>query len=230
MTRCSWLPSLRCAWARASTLALGLALALLAAAPATAAGPLDRQQALQALGHADPLHRLEAMVRLADIGTAADADALMPRLLDTDPTLRQAAVAIVWRLWGRSGDAAIDALYQQGMQLMQSGNLPKAVLVFTDIIARRPGFAEAWNKRATVYYMMDLYELSMKDCDEVLKRVPNHFGALSGYAQMLAERDQPERALEHLERAYRVNPGIGNAEPAIEDLRRRIELKRKKST
>ena len=47
---------------------------------------------------------------------------------------------------------------------------------------------------------------------------------------MLAERDQPERALVYLERAYRVNPGIGNAEPAIEDLRRRIELKRKKST
>ncbi len=226
MTRCSWLPFLRCAWACASA----LALALVAAAPATAAGPLDRQQALQALGHADPLHRLEAMVRLADIGTAADADALMPRLQDADPTLRQAAVAIVWRLWGRSGDAAIDARYQQGMQLMQSGELPKAVLVFTDIITRRPAFAEAWNKRATIYYMMDLYELSMKDCDEVLKRVPNHFGALSGYAQMLAERDQPERALEYLERAYRVNPGIGNAEPAIEDLRRRIELKRKKST
>ena len=226
MTRCSWLPFLRCAWACASALTLARG----AAAPASGAGPLDRQQALQALGHADPLHRLEGMVRLADIGTAADADALMPRLQDADPTLRQAAVAIVWRLWGRSGDAAIDARYQQGMQLMQSGELPKAVLVFTDIITRRPAFAEAWNKRATIYYMMDLYELSMKDCDVVLKRVPNHFGALSGYAQMLAERDQPERALEYLERAYRVNPGIGNAEPAIEDLRRRIELKRKKST
>ena len=225
MTRCSWLPFLRCAWACASALALALG----AAAPATAAGPLDRQQALQALGHADPLRRLEAMVRLADIGTAADADALMPRLLDADPTLRQAAVAVVWRLWGRSGDAAIDALYQQGMQLMQSGELPKAVLVFTDIITRRPAFAEAWNKRATIYYMMDLYGLSMKDCDEVLQRVPNHFGALSGYAQMLAERDQPERALEYLERAYRVNPYSGNVEPMIEHLRRQVEAKRKKS-
>ena len=95
MTRCSWLPFLRCAWACASALALALG----AAAPATAAGPLDRQQALQALGHADPLHRLEAMVRLADIGTAADADALMPRLQDADPTL------LVVRLisWNRSG-------------------------------------------------------------------------------------------------------------------------------
>jgi tetratricopeptide (TPR) repeat protein len=170
------------------------------------------------------------MVRLADIGTAADADALMPRLQDRDPTLRQAALAMIWRLWGRSGDAAIDKLYEQGMGLMQSGNLPRAVAVFSGIISQRPAFAEAWNKRATLYYMLNQYDLSMKDCDEVLKRIPNHFGALSGYAQMLAERDQPERALDMLERAYRVNPNSGNAEPLMDDLRRQIEAKRKKST
>jgi hypothetical protein len=54
------------------------------------------------------------MVGLANTGGAGDAQALMPRLLDADPSLRQAAVAIIWRLWGRSGDAAIDALYRQG--------------------------------------------------------------------------------------------------------------------
>ena len=70
----------------------------------------------------------------------------------------------------------------------------------------------------------------MKDCEEVLKRVPNHFGALSGYAQMLAKKDQPEQALELLERAYRVNPNTSSAEPMIDGLRRRIEAKRKAST
>ncbi len=211
--------------------AVAIALTLGVAPPAAAQqGPLNRQQALQALKHADPARRLEGMLRLTDIGTAVDADALMPRLLDADPTLRQAAVAMIWRLWGRSGDAAIDTLYQQGVDLMQSGNLPRAVVVFSDIIGKRPAFAEAWNKRATLYYMLDQYELSMKDCDEVLKRVPNHFGALSGYAQMLAARDQPERALDLLERAYRVNPNSGNAEPMIEYLRLQIETKRKKST
>ena len=208
-----------------------VAVVALATAPsAVAQGPLNRAQALQALDHADPLRRLEGMVRLADIGTAADADALMPRMLDADPTLRQAAVAMVWRLWGRSGDAAIDASYQQGVGLMQSGDLPKAVMVFSDIITRRPAFAEAWNKRATIYYMLNQYELSMKDCDEVLKRVPKHFGALSGYAQMLVERDQPERALDYLERAFRVNPNSGNTGPMIDSLRQQIEMKRRKST
>lgn len=221
-------------WSRTRPLAiawsLGLALLLAAPAPVSAQAPLNRAQALSALQHADPARRLEGMLRLDDLGTAADADSVLPRLADAEPALRRVALALVWRLWGRSGDAAIDALYEQGTELMQAGDLPKAVLVFSDIIAKRPAFAEAWNKRATLYFMLDQYELSMKDCDEVLKRVPGHFGALSGYAQMLAELGQVERALEYLERAYRVNPNMANAELMIEDLRRQVESRRRKST
>lgn len=207
-----------------------LVCALGAAAPAFAQSPLNRQQALAALNHADPTHRLQAMLRLVDIGTAADANALLPRLSDQDPSLRHVAVGSIWQLWARSGDARVDALYKQGVELMRSGELPKAVLVFSDIIKMRPAFAEAWNKRATVYYMLDQYELSMKDCDEVLARIPQHFGALSGYASMLAERGQPERALEYLQRAVQVNPTMADAELMIESLRRQIDAKNKKST
>lgn len=229
MTRTFW--KFLCRPARAFLLLLSLSLCLIAAAPAAAqTGPLNRQQALQALAHADPTRRLEAMLRLADLGDAADAGAVMPRLRDADPVLRQFAVGLVWQLWSRSGDAGIDALFAQGVALMQAGDLPKAVLVFTDIINQRPGFAEAWNKRATIYFMLDQYELSMKDCDAVLARVPDHFGALSGYAQMAAERGQLERALGYMERAHRANPNMANAELAIEDLRRQIEIRRKKST
>ena len=206
-------------------------LLALAAVPATALaqGPQTRQQALQALSHADPAQRLAAMLRLADIGTAEDAQALLPRLADRDATVRRVALPAIWRLWGRSGDAAIDALYEQGLNLMQARDLPNAVLLFSEIIAKRPAFAEAWNKRATIYFLLNQYELSMKDCQEVLQRIPQHFGALSGYAQMLAERGELERALELLERAYLVNPSMGNAELMIQDLKRQIEQKRKKS-
>jgi thiol-disulfide isomerase/thioredoxin len=62
-----------------------------------------------------------------------------------------------------------------------------------------------------------------------LKRMPKHFGALSGYAQMLAERDQPEKALDLMQRAVAVNPNMVNAELLMADLRRRIEIKRKQS-
>jgi len=203
---------------------------LSAHAPAAAQGLINHDQAVRALEHAQAARRLEGMIRLADIGTVADSDVALARLRDEDPVLRRFAAVLVWRVWGRSGDAAIDALYEQGVDMMQAGELPKAVLLFSDIIAKRPQFAEAWNKRATLFYMLDQYELSMRDCDEVLKRVPQHFGAMSGYAQMLAERGQPERALELVERAHKVNPNMANAELVIQDLRQQIEAKRKRST
>jgi tetratricopeptide (TPR) repeat protein len=112
---------------------------------------------------------------------------------------------------------------------MKEGNVLEAIRIFSDIITKRPAFAEAWNKRATLYFMIGQFELSMQDCEEVLKRVPNHFGALSGYAQMLAERDQPEKALDLMQRAVAVNPNMVNAELLMADLRRRIDMKRKQS-
>ena len=71
------------------------------------------------------------------------------------------------------------------------------------------------------------YALSMQDCEEVLKRMPTHFGALVGYAQMLAEREQPEKALNLMERASKVNPYLANAELMMAALRIQIENKRK---
>jgi tetratricopeptide (TPR) repeat protein len=148
-------------------------------------------------------------------------------LHDKEPGLRNVALGTVWQMWGRTGDKEIDTLYGDGTAEMKEGNVLEAIRIFSDIIAKRPAFAEAWNKRATLYFMVGQFELSMQDCEEVLKRVPKHFGALSGYAQMLAERDQPEKALELMQRAVAVNPNMANAELLMGDLRRRIEIKRK---
>lgn len=197
-------------------------------APATQAKePMTLQQALRALNHSDPQRRFEALNRLALIGTADAADAVLPRLRDKEPGLRNVALGTVWRMWGRSGNPEIDLLFDEGNAEMQEGNVLEAIRIFSDIISKRPAFAEAWNKRATLYFMVGQFELSMQDCEEVLKRVPKHFGALSGYAQMLAERDQPERALALMQRAVAVHPNMVNAEALMDDLRRRIETKRK---
>ena len=198
-------------------LCLACSLTLGFAVPtAQAKEPMTQQQALRTLNHSNPQRRFEAMNRLALIGTADVADAVLPRLHDKEPGLRTVALGTVWRMWSRSGDPEIDLLFDEGIR------------IFSDIIAKRPAFAEAWNKRATLYFMLGQFELSMQDCEEVLKRVPKHFGALSGYAQMLAERDQPERALELLQRAVAVNPDMVNAELLMADLRRRIEIKRRR--
>ena len=188
---------------------------------------LSYQQARKALSHAEPQQRINGMHQLLRLGTAKDAKLVYPLLDDAEPQVRQVALGTVWQLWGKSGDAAIDKLYQKGLAHMRDGEMPEAVSVFSAIIAKRPGFVEAWNKRATVYYMSGQYELSMEDCKQVIKMLPEHFGALVGYSQMLAERSEPERALELMERATKVNPYVANAELMMAALRIQIEAKRK---
>lgn len=194
---------------------------------AASEGKLNYQQARKALSHAEPQQRINGMNKLLKFGTAKDAGLVYALLDDAEPSVRQVALGTVWQLWGKSGNEAIDKLYQKGLEHMQDGDIPKAIQVFSAIIAKRAEFAEAWNKRATVYYMSGEYDLSIEDCQEVLKRLPQHFGALVGYAQMLAERSEPERALELMERASKVNPYLANAELMMAALRIQIEAKRK---
>jgi tetratricopeptide (TPR) repeat protein len=198
-----------------------LVVAVLAAAlmpRAAAAADLTREQALQALQQSDARARLAGVARLAEIGRMPDADKLVPRLRDAQPEVRESAQQAMWRIWSRSGDAAIDRLFAKGLQHMQDSDLDGALAVFDDIVKRRPAFAEGWNKRATLYFLMGEHEKSLKDCDEVLKRNPNHFGALSGAGQIHLQLGHPEQALAFFKRAFQVNPNLENLQQVIEML------------
>ncbi|UUZ67754.1 tetratricopeptide repeat protein [Polaromonas sp. P2-4] len=173
-----------------------------------AAPPATRQQALKAIEHPEPAVRRAAVARLGEIGTMADADRLVARLRDDDAPVRQLAEAALWQIWSRSGDRAIDALFLRGVQQMEARQLVEAVATFSEVIRRKPDFAEGWNRRATAYYLLGRFELSMHDCDEVLKRNRHHFGALSGYGQMYLALGDPDRAQPYLERALKVNPNM----------------------
>jgi tetratricopeptide (TPR) repeat protein len=73
-----------------------------------------------------------------------------------------------------------------------------------------------------VYFLMGDYDQSLKDCDETLKRNPNHFGALSGCGAIYAQRDELDRALEYLERALEVNPNLEGVEEGLALVRQRL--------
>ena len=88
---------------------------------------------------------------------------------------------------------------------------------------RKPAFAEGWNKRATIYFLLGRYDESLMDCDQVLKRNPKHFGALSGAGQIHLQLGNAERALDYFRRALAVNPNLqGAAEivPVLEEILR----------
>ena len=110
---------------------------------------------------------------------------------------------------------------------MSSGDAKGAIETFTKIIQARPDFAEGWNKRATIYFLTGEYEKSLKDCDEVVKRNPQHWGVLSGYGQIYVRLGQPEQALVYFQRALQVNPNLKQVEAMIEDLKQVLIEKRK---
>jgi tetratricopeptide (TPR) repeat protein len=202
---------------------------LVASATAQAAGTpaLSRAQALQALEQPAPSVRRAGVERLAEIGTMKDADQVAMRLHDPDEQVREVATTSMWQIWSRSGDKTIDAEYQKGVQLMGAGRIGEGLAVFSAIIKKRPEFAEAWNKRATLYFLVGEFDLSLKDCDEVMKRNPHHFGALSGYGQIYLQMGDLERSLGYFERALKVNPGLTGVAATIEALQRQLGNKRR---
>jgi len=197
--------------------ALAALLVVFIAAPAAAA---PREDALAALAdRGDVEARRRAALTLADAGTMADAPALLAALRDSDARVRVLAERALWEVWSRSGSEEVDDLLRAGIVEMQHGQLEASLDTFSEVIRRRPDFAEGWNKRATVYYLVGEYRKSAADCDEVLKRNPAHFGALSGYGMIWLRLDEPARALERFEQALAVNPNLDSVRETIEGLR-----------
>ena len=200
-------------------------LAIVTALVAFVAGaaPSSRAEALRALAQPAAATRLAGVERLAEIGRMEDVDRVLERLHDTDPRVRIVAAAAAWQIWSRSGDPAIDKLFARGLEQMEGAALDDALATFSIIVERKPAFAEGWNKRATIHFLLGNHAQSLKDCDEVFKRNPRHFGALSGAGQIHLQLGHPELALEFFRRAVAVNPNMeGPAAmiPVLEELLR----------
>lgn len=195
--------------------------------PATAADPA-RAEALRGLAADDTDARRRAVIELAQVGEMADAQPLVARLRDGDALVRTLAERALWAIWERSGDGETDRVYRQGVTEMQRGAYAAAVETFTRVIARRPQFAEGWNKRATVYFLMGDYRHSLADCDEVMRRNPLHFGALAGYGQIYLRLDRQEESLSHFRRALAINPNLDGVRQAVDALEDAIAERRRR--
>ena len=207
---------------------LALATALLAFA--AQAAPLTRAQALKALEQPESAARRAGVERLAEIGRMEDVDRVLARLDDPDEQVRDLAAAATWQIWSRSGDPAIDKLFARGMEQMEATALEDALATFSTIVKRKPAFAEGWNKRATIHFLLGHFEESLKDCDEVFKRNPNHWGALSGAGQIHLRLGHLQQAIDYFERALKVNPTLDNLRQAIPLIEQRLRDKQRRST
>ena len=204
---------------RCAAAAMALLLASVCAFAARQSEDESRKLALTQLQSPDADARLAACTLLAEIGKQEDLPFLQSHLFDEDDRIRGTAEAAIWRIWGRSGDAAADRLFERGLEQMRESRLRGAVDIFSRVIDMRPAFTEAWNKRATVYFLLGEDDLSLQDCDEVLKRNPQHFGVLAGYGQIYLRKGELQRALDYFEQALAINPNMPGVQASIDALR-----------
>ena len=117
-----------------------------------------------------------------------------------------AIVADIWKVWLQSGSADMDGRMEQATKLMAHGLLPYAIEALDAIVAAAPHWAEGWNKRATVLFLMGEYDRSLADIERVLALEPRHFGALAGIGMIRTQKGELREALAALRRALAVNP------------------------
>jgi tetratricopeptide (TPR) repeat protein len=204
-----------------------LLVPLTLAAGLAAAGEQD--DLLARLRAGTPDERRAAAERLGEIGNQAATEALRLALRDPDDGVREEASDAMWAIWHRSGRPEIDALLRRGVEAMAAQRFTDAVALFDEVIARAPDFAEGWNKRATLYYLMGEWDRSLADCEEVIRRNPIHFGALSGFGLNYLQKDDLVHAAEYFERALEVNPNLAQVAAALEQIRAALRQRRQQS-
>jgi tetratricopeptide (TPR) repeat protein len=127
----------------------------------------------------------------------------------------------IWSLWiVHPNDNKLTEKLELGTELMQYGSYDYALKVFNNIIKTDPKWSEAWNKRATVFFLMNQYAKSLNDIEKVLDIEARHFGALSGQARIFIKLQEYEKAIKSLKRALIFYPSFKNGEliPEIERL------------
>jgi len=144
-------------------------------------------------------------------------DALFEQLKSAENASEaQAFEQAIWQTWLRSGEPPIDALMGQAVTAMSLGKFRRALQVLDNIVERRPNFAEGWNKRATVLYLVGEYDRSLADIDRVLAIEPRHFGAISGIALIRLEQGQNEAAIDAVRQALEIHPFLPGAARLLE--------------
>jgi len=160
------------------------------------------------------------------ISDSKDRDVKLNQLFEQLKKINNASLALeiemkIWNIWStHPTQEKLTQLLAKGSDLMSNGKLEPAYKIFSTIIESAPDWAEGWNKRATVLYLMGRYQESLKDIDEVLKRESRHFGALSGQGLVQTELKNYEKAIKSYQAVQKIYPSIRAAKVMIPQLKK----------
>jgi tetratricopeptide (TPR) repeat protein len=143
---------------------------------------------------------------------------LFETLQSDDTDAAKSAENDIISLWLQSGSDTIDLLMTWTLQAMEAKDYSLALDFLDRITTIKPDYAEGWNKRATVYYLLDDYGKSLADIERALIIEPRHFGALSGLGTMMRDLGDDKRAIEAYRDALALNPHLENVQDAIAEI------------
>jgi len=155
------------------------------------------------------------------LATTAGGQTVLDTLFDklrtaTDPSAVQVLEQGIWEQWTMVPEPAHRQLMLRGIAEMQQQELQNAVVTFTKLIETAPQLSEAWNKRATVQWLLGNFPASIADICETVRREPRHFGAYSGLGMIRAQMGEHARAAAAFELAKKWNPHIVGIDAEIE--------------
>ena len=145
-------------------------------------------------------------------------DTLFERLARTDDPGWESVQNDIWLHWSQSGSASIDLLLLRAGRAMESGDHELALRFLNDLVRLAPNFAEGWNKRATVYYLIGEYGRSVADIERTLALESRHFGALSGLGMILELLGDKKGAMRAYRRGLEIHPNLPGAAVGVERL------------
>ena len=171
---------------------------------------------LRALHVGNATMRRAAIFALGMLGSPPVNAFLADRLHDEDNEVSRLAAEALWSLWFRGENAAhSDELYR----ILRLRDHKQAIAALDDLVGRAPDFPEPFNQRAILYFQLEQFALSARDCTTTLKLNPHHFGAQAGLGQCLLRLQRPRAALRSFLLALRINPrldGISGTVKALE--------------
>lgn len=166
----------------------------------------------------------EAPAKLPKVDRSKNLDFLFGALKAApDEASAKHVEARIWAIWIQTPSDTASLLMARAKTAVDAQKIDIAIKLLDSVIKLRPDYIEAWNRRATLYYMQNDYGRSLADIREVLIREPRHFGALAGLGMIMQEVGDEKRALEAYRKALAVNPHLEKIPEQVKALTEKVE-------
>ena len=147
-------------------------------------------------------------------------DELFNDLKNNDQYISNKIEQKIWKIWStHPNNSELTTMLNVGSEFVNNNQLLEAIEIFTKVIELDPSWPEAWNKRATVFYMVGEFEKSQKDIDEVLKLENRHFGALAGQGLVNIKLENYDKAIKSYENVIKIYPSMNSSKIMIKHIK-----------